>query len=184
MNSEAVSLAEWETFCVVVGAAAAALTGLMFVVIVLGADRKAFRSPRSVSGFATPNVLHFCAVLLICTLLSFPGHTRLSLAACCGSVGFAGAVLTLWVFRLVQLQEQYKMILADWVWYVTVPLLAYLALTLSAAAAMRGAAWVLHVIAAATVVLLFVGVHNAWDTAVYLAIEPGDRSEGGGGSNP
>jgi hypothetical protein len=52
----------WERFYVIVGSSAAALTGLMFVVITLIADSEMPRSPGTVAAFGTPTVVHFCVV--------------------------------------------------------------------------------------------------------------------------
>jgi hypothetical protein len=64
--------AAWESFYVIIGSSAAALTGLQFVVIVLGAERKALGDGETTRAFATPTVVHFCAVLLVAAILSAP----------------------------------------------------------------------------------------------------------------
>jgi hypothetical protein len=83
------SLAEWETFYLLVGSAAAVMTGLMFVVIALGAEG----GPGGAAvyrAFGTPNLVHFCAVLLIIALHTMPRHTVSSLGLCMGAVGASG----------------------------------------------------------------------------------------------
>src|SRR3989442_3131579 len=78
----------WENFYVIIGSSAAALTGLQFVVVVLGAEARSLGP--EVGAFGTPTVVHFCAVLLMSAILSVPwravSHAGLSLAA----VGVAG----------------------------------------------------------------------------------------------
>src|SRR5882724_2558635 len=65
MPEAAKLLAEWENFYVIVGSSAAALTGLMFVVIALIADSApAAATPRSIAAYTTPTIVHFCAALL------------------------------------------------------------------------------------------------------------------------
>ena len=66
------ALAHWESFYVIVGSSAGALTGLMFVVITLIADSKQPRTLTEINAFATPAVVHFSAVLLISAVLSAP----------------------------------------------------------------------------------------------------------------
>src|SRR3989441_9448456 len=82
----------WESFYVIIGSSAAALTGLQFVVVVLGAEARSIGP--EVGAFGTPTVVHFCAVLLMSAILSVPwravSHAGLSLAA----VGVAGIVRT------------------------------------------------------------------------------------------
>src|SRR3989442_5565179 len=63
--------AGWENFYVIIGSSAAALTGLQFVVIVLGAEARSVRGPE-LGAFGTPTVVHFCAVLLVSAILSVP----------------------------------------------------------------------------------------------------------------
>ena len=58
-------LHEWETFYVILGSSAAALTGLMFVVIALRADSRAANDGGALRALATPTVVHFCAVLVL-----------------------------------------------------------------------------------------------------------------------
>src|SRR6266568_1200331 len=65
-------LTTWGSFYVIIGSAAAALTGLMFVVITLIAGAQVRRSSGTVGAFGTPTVVHFCAALLVATILSAP----------------------------------------------------------------------------------------------------------------
>src|SRR5882724_7955881 len=87
---EATPFSAWESFYVIIGSSAAALTGLQFVVVVLGAEARSIGP--EVGAFGTPTVVHFCAVLLMSAILSVPwravSHAGLSLAA----VGVANRV--------------------------------------------------------------------------------------------
>ena len=92
-------LAAWESFYVIIGSSAAALTGLQFVVIVLGAEVNALTDVSGTRAFGTPTVVHFCAVLLISAILSAPstswyfsprqgrayGHTTRVHLRCCST---------------------------------------------------------------------------------------------------
>jgi len=55
----------------------------------------------------------------------------------------------------------------DWLFHALLPLLAYVALAVSACAAHSHARLALFVIAAAALLLLFTGIHNAWDAVTY-----------------
>lgn len=55
------SLASWQNFYVIVGSAAAALTGLMFVVITLIAGTRGNHKEGAMNAFNTPTLIHFCA---------------------------------------------------------------------------------------------------------------------------
>src|SRR5205823_486285 len=58
----------------------------------------------------------------------------------------------------------------DWLWYAMFPLAAYITLVVAAIMLPGSAAMALFGIAAVTLVLLFIGIHNAWDTVSYMAI--------------
>src|SRR6266540_5701486 len=88
----------WESFYVIIGSSAAALTGLQFVVVVLGAEARSMRSPE-VGAFGTPTIVHFCAVLLIAAILSVPWRAVSSAGLALGASGAAGIVYTLIVIR-------------------------------------------------------------------------------------
>src|SRR3989442_2500685 len=87
---ESTPFSAWESFYVIIGSSAAALTGLQFVVVVLGAEARSLGP--EVGAFGTPTVVHFFAVLLMSAILSVPwravSHAGLSL----GAVGVAGAL--------------------------------------------------------------------------------------------
>jgi hypothetical protein len=67
-------LATWQNFYVLIGSAAATLTGLMFVVITLSAGARGRVSSASgaLGAFTTPNVVHFGVALLVAAILSAP----------------------------------------------------------------------------------------------------------------
>jgi hypothetical protein len=168
-------LAAWESFYVIVGSSAAALTGLQFVVIVLGAEVRALAVPTT-RAFGTPTIVHFCAVLLVSEILSAPWHALSSVALALGACGVAGVVYGLRVVRHARRQTAYVPVLEDWIWHGVLPLVAYAALLGAAIAVPRHAAASLFVVGATAVLLLFVGIHNAWDAVTYIALkgEPAD----------
>src|SRR2546423_6031894 len=77
-----------ESFYVIVGSSAAALTGLQFVVVVLGAEARSIGP--EVSAFGTPTVVHFCAALLISAILSVPWRAVSNAGLALDAVGVAG----------------------------------------------------------------------------------------------
>ncbi len=162
-------LHEWETFYVITGSAGAALTGLMFVVIALRSEAIREAGEDAVRAFGTPNVLHFCGVLLIAALLSVPRHTATSLAACVGATGIAGLLLSISVVVQARRQSAYRPVLSDWIWHVALPLLAYAVVTAASLVLPRAASVGLDLVAAASLLLLFIGIRNAWDSAVWIA---------------
>jgi len=99
----------------------------------------------------------------------------LALAACgCAGVGYVTVVL-----GRVRREREYQAVLEDWIWHTALPLIAYAALLIAAVSLRRYSLMPLFVIAAMALLLLFVGIHNAWDTVTYVAveIEPGQKSD-------
>jgi hypothetical protein len=167
----------WESFYVIIGSSAAALTGLQFVVIALSADSRLPRGPETVGAFGTPTVVHFCAVLLVSAILSAPWGKLSSAGLALGVCGAAGIVYTLIVLRRARAQQGYKPVLEDWLWHATFPLIAYAALLGAALGLGRDPTHCLFAIGTTALLLLFIGIHNAWDAAAYVATQPKEPPE-------
>ena len=162
------ALADWENFYVIVGSSAGALIGLQFVVITLIADLPLARGDALASGaFTTPSVIHFGVVLLLSALVSAPWGGIDAVAALWGAVGLGGIIYTAVVARRLRVQTAYKPVFEDWSFHVLLPFAAYAALALSACAARAHERPALFLVAAAALLLLFIGIHNAWDTVTY-----------------
>jgi hypothetical protein len=162
------SLSEWGNFYVITGSAGAALTGLQFVVIALRSEAVAQANEGAVRAFASPTVLHFCGVLLIAAILSAPGHTAATLAPCIGGIGIAGLALSTRVGFHARGQRSYLPVLSDWIWHVALPLVAYASLVAAAGVLLHWPKAALDLVAASSLFLLFIGIHNAWDSAVWI----------------
>lgn len=165
------ALHEWEGFYVIVGSSAAALTGLMFVVIALVAERRKIAA-ESLESFATPTVVHFCATLLIAAFLTTPRQTASSLSGCLLVAGAVGLVYSLRVAWRAGRQTAYVPVLEDWIWHAALPLLAYLSLLTTALVMRRAPEGSLYGVGACALLLLFIGIHNAWDAAVWTLTNP------------
>jgi hypothetical protein len=173
-------LSGWQNFYVIIGSAAAALTGLMFVVITLIAGTPAIRSEEAVGAFGTPTVFHFGAALLIAAILSAPWPALWNADLLLGLCGFAGMIYIIIAIRRTYRQTHYQPVLEDWLWYMIFPLVSYSAFVVSAIVLLVNAAPALFVIAAGTLLLLFIGIHNSWDTVLYISIEraePEDKNQ-------
>jgi hypothetical protein len=170
MEESAVSfLARWESFYVIAGTAAATLTGLQFVVVTLGAQLN--RGTTEVNrAFGTPTIIHFCAVLLIAAIVSAPWSALLGVAFVLGLCGVAGLVYAVVVIWIVRRQTTYTPVFEDWVWHFTLPPIAYAILLVAAIILQSNPTLSLFVVGAAVLLLLFVGIHNAWDSATYIAL--------------
>jgi hypothetical protein len=163
-----VSLAEWDNFYVIVGSSAAALTGLMFVVIALMSDFKA--NENSIHAFGTPTVVHFGAVLLQSAIIAAPWPSLLGARIALAVYGAAGVIYIFVVLRRARQQKDYKPVFEDWLFHTILPILAYGGIVV---ASLGLAAWprrLFFTIAAASLLLLFVGLHNAWDTVTFIVV--------------
>jgi hypothetical protein len=175
--------AAWESFYVIIGSSSAALTGLQFVVITLTADINAPSNGSATRAFATPTIVHFCAVLFISAILNAPWSALASAGIALGACGVVGFVYAVMVVRHAWRQTDYVPVLEDWIWHAALPLIAYAALLVAAVLLPRHPASSLFAIGGTALLLLFVGIHNAWDSAVYIAIERRQRPEGRGDQN-
>jgi hypothetical protein len=166
-------LATWQNFYVIIGSAAATLTGLMFVVITLlaGVRARASLTGDGITIFNTPNVVHLCAALLIAVLLSAPWQVLWQASLLLGLAGLAGVSYIALVLRRMRRQTNYQPVLEDWLWHTILPLVSYTAFVVAALALPGNPVPVLFVIGAATVLLLFIGIHNAWDNLIYIIFE-------------
>ena len=169
-------LSGWENFYVVVGSSAGALTGLMFVVITLVAGNAPRRSGGGeLAAYGTPNVVHFCAVLFLAATLAAPWESLHVVGVLLVIAGVAGAIyasiIARRVIRRARLEDSYDPVLEDWVWFVILPLVAYGALVVAAFLFLVDPTPALFIIGAAMILLLSIGIHNAWDTVTYLTTE-------------
>ena len=68
-------------------------------------------------------------------------------------------------------QRGYQPVFEDWLWHVIFPLAAYVTIIVSAVFLPARGAPALFGIGAASLLLLFIGIHNAWDTVTYIALQ-------------
>lgn len=158
-------LKEWESFYVIIGSSAGALIGLQFVVMTLVADRPVAPSRKLANALATPTIVHFSAVLLLSSLLSVPWHETPKLVW--GLLGLAGIVYSGIVARRVRTQTEYTPDFEDWFYYMILPCAAYAVLAVTALEAGSHEHGALFGVATAALLLLFDGIHNAWDSVTY-----------------
>jgi hypothetical protein len=172
-------LAGWENFYVIIGTTAGGLTGLTFVVIALVKDRtSASVTPVGVSVFVTPTIANFGGVLAFAAFMNMPHPQVLALSAVFVLAGVAGLVYSAVIgARMPGLGSVYVAVREDWIWNVIVPTVIYTALVITGFLIWRWQTAALYLVAALTLAMLFVGIRNAWDIAVYMTLQqPNDRS--------
>jgi hypothetical protein len=163
-------LSRWDNFYVIVGSSAGALTGLQFVVMTLIADSHA-ASMLEVRAFGSPTVVHFCAALLISAIASAPWGTLSAATIAFAICGVLGVLYSLYVIRHARRQQGYRPDVEDWSWYIVLPIFEYVLLLVGAALLNLRAPTALFLIAATSLLLLFNGIHNSWDTVTYVAVQ-------------
>jgi hypothetical protein len=169
----------WENFYVIVGSSAAALTGLMFVVIALVADRDTNSSSPTIAAFGTPTVIHFCAALLASAIVSAPWRSLTKAGVALTLLGIAGTVYTLIVFQRARKQTGYQPVFEDWLFHVLLPFCSYLAIVPSMFTLDAHGEETLFAVGTAVLLLVFIGIHNAWDTVTYVALNFPPKENGG-----
>jgi hypothetical protein len=177
---EAVShlLGPWANLYVITGSASASLTGLMFVTITLvsGVERLR-RAPDGVKTFSTPTVVHFCVALFVSVVLSAPWHAYAQITVVLGLGGAYGVSYVLYVMRRMGRTTTYDPDAEDWTWYFGLPLVAYAAIITCALLLLtRATTTAMFGLAAATTLLIFVGIHNAWDVVTFIAVGDAERA--------
>ena len=162
------AFSEWESFYVIVGSSAGALIGLQFVVITLISETPLIKDmQRASSAFLTPTIVHFGSVLLLSAAISAPWEGIAAAAIMWVLLGVAGIVYVGIVARRMRVQKAYSPQFEDVLFHVLLPLAAYAVLTASGIAARSEASWTLFAVGASALVLLFAGIHNAWDAVTY-----------------
>jgi hypothetical protein len=166
-------LARWASFYAIVGPAAATLTGLQFIVVALVPEMRQRKQDGAVGidAFSTPTIVYFGTVLLISAVLCAPWNGLAVVASLIAVCGAAGAGYSLIVARRAQRVTSYQLVLEDWIWHVALPLAAQVTLLAAGLALVRHPNGALFTIAAAALLLLFIGIHNAWDTVTFLVIQ-------------
>ncbi len=175
------ALAGWQNFYVIVGSSAGALIGLQFVVITLISDMPIKGDvAQAGSAFSTPTIVHFGTVLLLAAVLSAPWNSIATPAVVYGLVGLAGVIYAVTVAWRMQTQTVYRPEFEDWLFHAILPLAAYATLAASAWATRSHVREALFAAAAAAVLLLFVGIHNAWDAVTYhvFHVKPKQKDAG------
>jgi len=165
----------WGNYYVIVGSSAAALTGLQFVVITLVGQTGRARG-ETLSAFGTPNVVHFCSSLLVSSILSMPWRGPWTPGIALTVTGILGDLYALIVMiRAHRQRPYYEPVFEDWLWHTILPAVAYTMILVGGVLLPRSAN-VLFVIGPATLMLVFIGIHNAWDTVTYVITGGADQA--------
>jgi hypothetical protein len=171
---DAPPLAGWDNFYVIIGSAAGGLTGLTFVVIALVRDARRI-NPVGLRAFVSPTMVHFGGVLALAAYMSMPHQHVATLSAGFLVGGVAGVIYGVRTAVLLRraASGRYTPVREDWVWNVILPSLSYAALACLAVLIWHRPEQSLFGVAALALLLLFIGIRNAWDIAVWMTTQKG-----------
>ncbi len=96
-----------------------------------------------------------------------PWHAIGAPAVLWGVVGLGGLVYTGLVVRRMRAQTAYRPEGEDWLFHAALPFVAYGDLAVTSVVALSHVRGALFGVGAATLLLLCVGIHNAWDAVAY-----------------
>src|SRR2546426_5850746 len=123
-------LAAWSTFFFRTASSAAALTGLMFVVISLVTGQERTDATQDgIAAFTTPTVMHFAAALLVSGILIMPWRSLVQAGILVAVIGLYGVAPILRVMGRTRRRTRYTADLEEWTRFTILPLGAHLAIS-------------------------------------------------------
>ena len=145
--------------------------GLMFVVIsmIMGTARER-RSPEGISIFTTPTVVHFGAAIIVAGDMLAPWHSARNACAIAALLAVCGVAYMARVIGRTHKMIDYDADLEDRLWYNIFPFVAYGTVAAGSFLALASAGAGLFIVAAGVVMLMFVGIRNAWDIVTFIAV--------------
>src|ERR1051326_2931291 len=159
----ALALQDWRDFYVMIGTASGAIVGASFIVASLASGVE----ERSVGlrGFISPTTVHLASVLVGSAVLSVP---RIHPWAVAGLLGLGGLTGTIYGAIVIARIWNMKLAIEDRLFYALLPVLAYAAMLAASIIIVLQIDDPLYVLAASLVLLLVIGIRNAWDMASFF----------------
>ena len=169
----------WSEYFFMIGSSAAALIGLMFVVVTLTAGHASEQVERGKHLYTSPIVWHLAVVLVLSGGAIAPAVTPRLYGEASGALALLGiAIGARSAVGIMRSPGAPDAVGFDMFWYGVAPLLLYIGLGVVAVAILAGASWGAAGVAADLMALLLVSIHAEWDLVTYLApiAGSGDRS--------
>jgi hypothetical protein len=162
---------DWSEYFFMIGSSAAALIGLMFVVVTLTAGRDRPETDRGKHLYSSPVVWHLGVVLVLSGCAIAPTMTGTVYAAVSGGLALLGVGIgvrnAIGIAR-VPISGMENNAFDMW-WYGIVPAIVYAGLGAAAFAIFLSSRWGASGVAAALMALLLVSIHAEWDLVTFLA---------------
>lgn len=161
----------WENFFYLIGSAAGALIGLMFIVITLTAGHEPRRVSRGAPVYVAPIVFHFAVVFVVSAISEMPGLQSWAVSMLFGLCAIAGLLYS--AATAVRLcRRGWEDPIPGWsdkCFYGFLPTIVYLAFAVAVVAVWVVERKAVFAISAIMLALLLLGIRNAWDLATTLA---------------
>ena len=158
----------WENFYIMAGTAAATLAGLLFVVITLSVNLVATPAARGVHAFVTPVLVHFGGVLFLSLILLAPWPSPWPPGIILALHGVAGIGYATFVIRLMRKLHFVSLDAREWMAYAGIPALANAGLIAAGLGLIAEISFAVYAIAGAVMLLLFIGILDAWDLTLWI----------------
>jgi hypothetical protein len=170
----------WQNFYLLVGTAAATLTGLMFIAVTFGASLVTRQTTASARAFLDPTLSHFVQVLLAACLVTVPTMSAPILGALLLLAGVVRIGGLFWVYgHMKKLHAKHNDIeLSDWMMGIALPLLCHLLLLATGFAFLRRCSAAFDALAIVNLALLVIGIRGAWELLVWMAVAVGESRDG------
>jgi hypothetical protein len=169
----------WQDYYLLIGSAAAALIGLLFVVVTLTSGRELDSIERGQKLYMTPILFHLGGILLLSGLGMSPIVTPELFGAANGIVALIGFVACVRIARGIRQRPISTTTDYDMWWYGIIPAGTYLLLFASSAGLVRWPTeWTLTAVGAMLMAQLLISIHSAWDLVTFLAPRSSDQQSG------
>ena len=160
----------WGNFYFLLGSAAAALIGLMFIVTTLTRSMDLEAAMRGQRMFMTPTVFNFATVLAMSATALAPTLTPLAHEIALGVGAACGLFYALLTARhLLMAKDQKPPHWTDPWYYGWLHLILYLALAGSVVATAFARDWGCDAMALCLLLILLLSIRNAWDLVTWMA---------------
>ena len=160
----------WENFYLIVGPSAAALIGLMFVVVTLNTGRGTDQAEWGKHLYTSPIVYHLTVVVLFSCAAMVPDIPRLLVGGVTGIAALGGLAFGIRsTVGIAKRQPTGEDSMFDMWWYGVAPTAGYVGLGAAATSLLMGEWFADDLLGAALVSLLLISVHAEWDLVTFLA---------------
>jgi hypothetical protein len=168
----------WGDYFFMIGSSAAALIGLMFVVVTLTAGRDRHEVERGKQLYTSPIVWHLGVILVLSGLAITPVSGPKLFGAASGGLALLGIGIGLRsAIGITRRPGAPDAAGFDMFWYGLAPAIVYAGLAVAALGVLRQSTWGPATVAADLMALLLVSIHAEWDLVTFLAplAGPSDR---------